>query len=140
MRTPNATQKCLWRLRDGRDTMDAEMSRGRSGRGRRTDLVLIALRMELLDVFFEHEHTLAPRVGARWRGMRVPFLAGACAAGAGAGWGKRRLEIEDVCFGGGWVRAGSFRWKSRSYDADRGQIGVMACVGVRRGPVRGRER
>ena len=41
--------------------------------------------------------------------------------------------------GGGWVRAGSFRWKSGSYDADRGQIGVMACVGVRRGPVRGKE-
>ena len=102
MRTPNATQKCLWRLRDGRDTMDADMSRGRDGRGRHTDLVLIALRLELLDVFFEHEHTLAPRVGARWRAMCTSFLA--CAAGAGEG--ERRLQIEDVCFGRGRVGQG----------------------------------
>ena len=104
MRTPNATQKCLWRLRDGRDTMDAEMSRGRNGRGRRTDLVLIALRLELLEIFFEHEHTLAPRVGARWLAIFVSFLAGACATGAAEG--KRRLEIEDVCFGRGRVGQG----------------------------------
>ena len=52
-----------------------------------------------------------------------------------AAWRSRMYALA----GGGWVRAGSFRWKSGSYDADRGQIGVMACVGVRRGPVRGKE-
>ena len=45
-------------------------------------------------------HRFAPRGAGEKR------AAGNGPAGAGAGQGKRRLEIEDVCFGRGWVGQG----------------------------------
>ena len=57
----------------------------------RTDFVLIGLRLEVLELLFEEEHTLAPRVGG-WGTIRMCFRGRE---------GECGVKIEDVCFAQG---------------------------------------
>lgn len=79
----------------------------------RTDFVLIGLRLEVLELLFEEEHTLAPRVGG-WGTIRMCFRGRE---------GECGVKIEDVCFAQGtgasvWADSDGRGWHARTLTED----------------------